>query len=51
MPIKKPDPKFGIEQAVWLVFVFGFLLVTICLNGCKSVETKPDRERFNRHLI
>lgn len=51
MPIKKPDPNFGLPQVLWLVFVFGFLLMVIFATGCKSTETKPDRERFNRHLI
>lgn len=52
MSIKKPDEKFGLQEAVWLAFVFGFLLMVLSSVGCKSTGIKPDRtERFTRHTI
>jgi hypothetical protein len=40
MAIKKPDSKFGVQDVLWLVFVFGFLIMVFSATGCKSIEVK-----------
>lgn len=53
MAKRNPSSKFGFNDALWLVFVFMFLIMVFSATGCKSQTVRPDREvfikeRFNR---
>ena len=48
MPIKKPDSKIGLQDALWMAFVFGFLIMVF--TSCNHTPTKRDRLDHHRNV-